>query len=80
MGVSEAAVCGGEAKAECGGARGVTIAMRGSERQLEAGEGAVGTQSQSKGHVGPEDANRSRGAGNREAAFLRTRGERGGGE
>lgn len=70
---------GGEAKAECGGARGVTIAMRGSERQQEA-EGAVGTQSQSKGHVGPEDANRSRGAGNREAAFLRTRGVRGGGE
>ena len=49
--------------------------MRGSERQQEAGEGAVGTQSQSKGHVGPEDANRSsRGPGNREAAFLRTRG------
>ena len=77
----KAAVWGGEAKAECGGARGVTIAMRGSERQQEAGEGAAGTQSQSKGHVGPEDANRSSlGAGNRETAFLRTRGVSGGGD
>lgn len=54
--------------------------MRGSERQQEAGEGAVGHKEAKQGHVGPEDANRSSlGAGNRETAFLRTRGVSGGG-
>lgn len=70
---------GGEAKAGCGGASGVTTAMRGSERHQGAGEGAVGTQNQRERHVAPEDANRSRGAGNRETSFLRTRGVSGGG-
>lgn len=57
---------GGEAKAESGGARSIAP-LDERRRQQEAGEGAVGTQSQSKRHVGPEDANRvvwERGTGN----------------
>lgn len=69
---------GGEAEAGCGGASSVTIAMRGRERHHGAGEGAVGHRARG-GHVVPEDTSRSRGAGNQEAASLRSHSMSGGG-
>lgn len=68
-GVGEDGHVGGEAKAGCGGARSVTIAMRGSERHHGAGEGAVGHRGR-RGHVALEDASRSRGAGKQEVLPL----------